>query len=345
MFWRPGFKSEVVNDRPIVTVDENFTAAQAAEAIIHEARNGWFAQSMGIAFKLDDVQLGDSVKKYLELRRRSVKEAAAWASGFAEFYYSRLASFGIAGDVIVTLADVADNGVTWRAALGGLPFLFFLRGRIRSLTIVIPAKGAGKAHRFKVPDRLVKEFQALDIEDQIAIVQKAAKARSKKAVAGILEREIVQTRKVAIGRRQAKAAKGAGRAKPKPSPRPRSKIPGGWIKKNEAMSPRARAYQTQITGRSGKVYKIGATEYDGLVGGTLVEAKGPGHASFLDQTDFKRWFQNKKKIIQQAKRQSRVAGGIPLEWHVAEPELKQVLERLFKKNGIVGIRIVHTPAR
>jgi hypothetical protein len=334
----------VENERPIVIVDEHFTAAEAAEAIIYEARNGWFADSLGVQFKLDDAQLGDTVKKYREMRRRSLKEAAAWASGIAEIYYSGLASVGTAGDAVVTLADVAENGVTWQTAVAGLPFVFFLRGGIKSLSIDIPLAGAQQARRVKIPDRLVKEFQALDIEDQIAVVQKAAQAGSKQDVPAILEREIVEARKAATARRGAGAKSRMASPRSERLPRPRGRIPGRWVKKNEAMSARARAYQSQITGRSGEVYVIGDAEYDGLVDGVLVEAKGPGFLSFLDRKDFKRWFQNKRKIIEQAQRQSQAVRGIPLEWHVAEPELKKALEALFKRERIIGIKIIHTPA-
>jgi hypothetical protein len=93
------------------------------------------------------------------------------------------------------------------------------------------------------------------------------------------------------------------------------------------------------------VYKIGNTEYDGLVDGVLVEAKGPGYAGFIKDNEFKYWFGRKLQIINQAKRQVAGSGGVPLVWHVADAEFKPVLEKLFMDNDIFGITVVHTAAK
>jgi hypothetical protein len=36
---------------------------------------------------------------------------------------------------------------------------------------------------------------------------------------------------------------------------------------------------------------------------------------------------------------------IPIEWHVAEKKAADAIRLLFERDGIVGIKVIHTPAR
>ncbi len=87
--------------------------------------------------------------------------------------------------MILTLNDVAENGLTWQQAVASLP-LFFMRGGIKSLLILIPIKGSRKARGIRIPDNLVKDFAALSPDDQLAIAKEAA-AAGKDEVTGILQ--------------------------------------------------------------------------------------------------------------------------------------------------------------
>ena len=144
------------------------------------------------------------------------------------------------------------------------------------------------------------------------------------------------------------AGQGAG------SPPPPVTGPGQWVPKNESMSEEARRYQAQVTGAPpGMVYLV---ERDGVVGdfdgfnpnegprGVLIEAKGVGYAHFFDgNSKAKRFFTGAEKLINKARNQVRVANGIPIRWHVAEPQMVEILQKLFQTNEIIGIEVVSTP--
>ncbi|MCE9672099.1 immunity 52 family protein [Myxococcus stipitatus] len=90
------------------------------------------------------------------------------------------------------------------------------------------------------------------------------------------------------------------------------------------MSPRARRYQERISGLSadeaswgGGVGKdSGGVKFDGFEEGVLLEAKGPGYATFFKGLDPKRWFKNSgaKSLGEQALRQVNAAKGMPIRW-------------------------------
>ncbi|WP_425334807.1 restriction endonuclease fold toxin 5 domain-containing protein [Myxococcus stipitatus] len=133
-----------------------------------------------------------------------------------------------------------------------------------------------------------------------------------------------------------------------------AKGPGEWGPANEAMKPRARRYQEQVTGHSAdEAYWVGGVgknsggvKFDGFEKGVLLEAKGPGYARFFDDLEPKRWFRNSgaKGLIDQARRQlDSIRGkGIPIRWHVAEVDAADAIRKLLDGAGISGIEVVHT---
>ncbi len=124
--------------------------------------------------------------------------------------------------------------------------------------------------------------------------------------------------------------------------------PGQWKHKKFAGSEEARRYQEQISGRSAdEVYFIGEVEYDGFTQGVLKEAKGSSYVKFFEPNGKPaNWYRASGKfeeLMSQAERQSSAAGGLALEWHVAEHELINILRTHFKRAGIENIQLIHTP--
>ena len=121
--------------------------------------------------------------------------------------------------------------------------------------------------------------------------------------------------------------------------------PGAWTSASESMSARAAAYQEQVTGATaGSVYRVGGVNFDGFAQGVLLEAKGPGYATFVRNGEFMSWFRGADTLANQAIRQTAAAGGRPITWSVAEPQAATAIENLFASRGITGINIVHVPA-
>lgn len=130
--------------------------------------------------------------------------------------------------------------------------------------------------------------------------------------------------------------------------------PGRWGPSRETMSPRARRYQEQISGRSAdEAYWVGGMDthsggvkFDGFKPNVLLEAKGPGYANkFLDDLTPRVWFEKSgaKALLDQARRQLRAAQGTPIRWHIAEQKTAEAIQALFEQNGVVGIDVVFTP--
>jgi hypothetical protein len=120
-------------------------------------------------------------------------------------------------------------------------------------------------------------------------------------------------------------------------------VAGQWTKVNEAMSERAAAYQTQITGRTGESFVVDGVKFDGVGPKGLVDAKGPGYAKFVKDGKFQPWFKGKQALLDQAERQIAAANGTPITWHAAEAEAATAIQNLLRGEGITAITVVHTP--
>jgi argonaute-like protein implicated in RNA metabolism and viral defense len=79
-----------------------------------------------------------------------------------------------------------------------------------------------------------------------------------------------------------------------------------------------------------------------------VEAKGPGYSKFFDENGLpKSWFRDSgglNNLLSQAYNQVDAAGGVPIEWHVAEKSVVEALTKLFRgSDKLEKIRIIYTP--
>ncbi|WP_130510026.1 Tox-REase-5 domain-containing protein [Krasilnikovia cinnamomea] len=120
--------------------------------------------------------------------------------------------------------------------------------------------------------------------------------------------------------------------------------PGTWSRVYESMSARAAAYQGRITGvPHGIGYSLNGVKFDGFRAGVLIDAKGPGYATFVKDGRFVGWYKGADALVDQAERQLRAAHGAKIEWHVAEPDAATAIANLFTDQGISGIKIVVVP--
>lgn len=127
--------------------------------------------------------------------------------------------------------------------------------------------------------------------------------------------------------------------------------PGQWVEDTSSMSEQARAYQAQVTGApkrwAYKVCRNGECAYfDGYdpKTGTLIEAKAREYEKWFDENHEPRWkYEGLDGLLEQAGRQFRVAGGLRLRWHVAEPRMVAVLRKHFDVVGLQAVEVVYTP--
>jgi filamentous hemagglutinin len=120
---------------------------------------------------------------------------------------------------------------------------------------------------------------------------------------------------------------------------------GNWITTSEGMSGRAASYQTQITGRpANQSYFLNGSKFDGFDGKSPLEAKGPGYAQHLtSEGKFAGYFEREKGLLTQAMLQIGASEGVPIVWHIAEPEAAIAIRKLLTSNGITGITVLFTP--
>ena len=128
--------------------------------------------------------------------------------------------------------------------------------------------------------------------------------------------------------------------------------PGKWEPANESMSEDSRSYQSQVTGAPrGWVYRVWRNgekaDFDGysLSEGILLDGKAFHYAKHFDKDlNPKEYFQGAKKLLETAKRQSKVANGVPIRWYVAEQEMVDILNKMLEKADIAGIEVVYQRA-
>jgi len=133
---------------------------------------------------------------------------------------------------------------------------------------------------------------------------------------------------------------------------PPSGGPGKWEPANESMSEDSRCYQCQVTGAPpGWVYRVWRNgekaDFDGysISEGVLQDGKAFNYAKHYDEKlDPKRYFQGAKKLLETARRQTRVANGVPIRWYVAEERMVGILKKMLEQDGLLGIEVVYEGA-
>lgn len=115
------------------------------------------------------------------------------------------------------------------------------------------------------------------------------------------------------------------------------------------MSEDSRCYQCQVTGAPpGWVYRVWRNgekaDFDGysISEGVLQDGKAFSYAKHFDENlEPKKYFRGAKKMLETAKRQIRVADGVPIRWYVAEPEMVGILEKMLENAGLHWIEVVY----
>ena len=122
-------------------------------------------------------------------------------------------------------------------------------------------------------------------------------------------------------------------------------LSGAFEQTSESMSERAAQYQERITGLArGMVYRLNDVKFDGFKDGKLLDAKGPGYATFVRPNgEFYPWFRGAQGLVDEAERQTLAAGGQEIEWHVAEQKAATAMQELLAVHGYGQINVIYTP--
>ncbi|MCP9276919.1 PPE domain-containing protein [Mycolicibacterium arenosum] len=138
--------------------------------------------------------------------------------------------------------------------------------------------------------------------------------------------------------------------------------PGTWTAERRGGSERSRAYESRVSGSpDGMEYELprgdgepGYTDFDGFdpgsgAAGLLIEAKGPGYDWMVGADgNLKPNLNVAVSIPRQLELQydaALAAGGVPVEWRVAEPRFAEAIERIIAANQYDDlITVVTVPA-
>jgi hypothetical protein len=119
---------------------------------------------------------------------------------------------------------------------------------------------------------------------------------------------------------------------------------------SESASPRAQAYQTQVTQLPyGVAFKLGGVFFDGCrywSDGTMLEAKGPGLEQHYGPDGWEFYFTGVAGFMTQMAAQSKAAkdAGKIVEWHVAEKPVADFLEAYSKEMKFTNVKVIHEEA-
>jgi len=76
----------------------------------------------------------------------------------------------------------------------------------------------------------------------------------------------------------------------------------------------------------------------------MLEAKGPGYATFLGGAGgWQDWFTGAEDIEAQMQKQSAAAAGRTVEWHFAERPVADFFRAFADKNRLSNIIVIYTP--
>jgi hypothetical protein len=222
-FLRKNYYSERQKDRPTVVVDMNFTAAEAAHAIVAEAHNS-DASSAGPSFRKFTAFRRDTPTAIAQWQKEAFRLSRQQAALLAELYYAALASLSSGGDLVLTVNEVAEDGLSWRQIFYLLPFVSVFGKHVKTITIRIVGKGSKGTRTIKLSADLGDDLAKLDPAKKKALLDEAYAAKTDDEAVAIIER--------GVGR----GARAAARVKP-PFPPPVAAVRARPIKGKSAPHP------------------------------------------------------------------------------------------------------------
>ncbi len=169
-------------NRPVIVVDEDYTAGQTAQAIIAEVTGGWFADSIGAFYKKYRFSQTGDFEDFRKWQLGAVKEAAQLASQLAELYVNAIATLTPAGDLVVFTTDAMERGLKLDQLVNLLPLLAHL-----PIGAIIVKFGK---RQVKLTKQLARDFEKLSVEQRTILLEKAAAAKTDEEAVVIIKRGI-----------------------------------------------------------------------------------------------------------------------------------------------------------
>jgi hypothetical protein len=186
-YWQYRYFSRMEgNGQPFIYVDQKMTAGETAQAIVAEVATGWFADSIGAFHRKYKFHQTLDSREFREWQKGATGEAAWFAGFMAELYVNGIASLTPAGDLVVTIGDVAERGPQWDQLLSVLPII----GMLPIGAVILKV---GK-RSIKVPRQLARELGALTDGERKKLLAQAAAANTDEEAAAIIKRGVAATR-------------------------------------------------------------------------------------------------------------------------------------------------------
>jgi hypothetical protein len=150
----------------------------------------------GEMFRRNSTRDRDAVDVYVDWQNEAFADAAQEAALLAELYYGNLATFTTGGDLIVTVDDVAENGLRWQQLFVLLPFVGMVFRGLKSIKLRI-RKGSKVASEITIPSELGDKLAVMPAEKRKELLGKAVKAKDEKEALAVLESGVAAGRATA----------------------------------------------------------------------------------------------------------------------------------------------------
>lgn len=180
-----------MKQRSIITVHKDFTAVDAADAIIAESKDP------------DPVLIGQAYRKFWagrspsdapkilsDQQKRAVGAAGKQAGQIASIYYESLASLTKGGDLVVLVNDVAENGFSWHQFLYLLPAMAYLPQSTTTIVLRVSGKGAKSIREIRISVSLAHRLNQLSPAELKKLQKLADAAPNEHEAIKILERGV-----------------------------------------------------------------------------------------------------------------------------------------------------------
>lgn len=211
-WFRKGYYGERKGGRSIVTVHKDFTAVDAAEAIIAESENP-DPVSVGQAFRAFWLARDpfDAPEILSDQQRRAVRAAGKQAGQLASIFYESIASLTKAGDLVVLVNDLAENGFSWHQFLYLLPAMAFLPKGVKYIVLRVAVKGTKRFRELRIPVTIAERLHKLAPKKLEKVLKRAESAKNEKEAIEIIDRELKERdRPAAEGPRPTSAEREVG---------------------------------------------------------------------------------------------------------------------------------------
>jgi hypothetical protein len=189
-FWRRNEYGDVTaTHQPQIVVDGQYSAGQVAQAIVNAAHDDMWPTGIGLPFFMYRASREKPDVEFSEWRKKSYDEAAQDAAVIAEIHVGTIAGLTSAGDAVIAVHSLAENGLSWNSVIQALPLIGKALPMIGGAIILKIAGKSGGSLEVKIAKKTLDQLNSLPLAQRKAICKTAAKLNDAEAAAVYIAKE------------------------------------------------------------------------------------------------------------------------------------------------------------